>query len=456
MVQIQRRYYDRNMKRPLPNGFTLVETVVAIGVFSIFFVAIAIILQQILEQVGTSRIRAIALSIGQERMELIRNLPYDSVGTIGGIPNGPLMQTEEVTINGTVFTVATSIFYIDDPFDQTAPADSIPADYKRVRIQVTWEGVFPSRLPVTLVTNIAPRGVETATGGGTLRIQVLNAQGQPLQNATVTITNTVVNPPINFQTLSNAQGLVIVPAAPACVSCYAITVTRSGYSTDRTYTTAEVANPLQPLTTVIEGSMSQVSFAIDQVSSLTITSRTTQETGYLPLTNVIFSLRGSKIIGYNTQDQPVYKYSQQFTTGGGTVGIPNLEWDNYTLDMTDSNYSLAGSSPTLPITLNPGILNVPITITADPRYAASLLVTVRNNLNELQASASTTLRNTANQSEVTKVTAATGSANFGQTFFNNLSVGPYLLTASLSGYQVATSSFTISTNQQTNVVLNPL
>jgi prepilin-type N-terminal cleavage/methylation domain-containing protein len=444
------------MKAFLPKqGFTLIETVVAIGVFSIFFAAIAFIFQQILENVAVSRVRAIALSIGQEQMELIRNLPYNSVGTVGGIPNGPLKQVEEINRNNTTFSVLTSIFYIDDPFDNTAPTDAIPADYKRVRVQVSWGGLFPSRFPVTLVTNIVPKGLESQAGGGTLLIQVLNAQGQPVSNANVAITNNVVTPAINLQTITDSNGRVLIPAAPACISCYTITVTKTGYSTDKTYTTAQVANPLQPPPTVLEGSITQTSFSIDQVSRLTVTSKTSQETGYLPLTGVVFTLNGSKIIGYNTQDKPVYKYSQSFNTGGGVVGIPDLEWDNYTIDMSNSNFSLAGSNPVLPIAIAPNTTTNTLTILGDPRYTASLLLTIKNNLGELQASAATTLKNTLTQAEFTKITPGTGSANFGQVFFNNLSVGPYLLIATVSGYQEASQSVALTTNQQQTLVVNP-
>lgn len=443
-----------NISKNRRNGFSMVETLVAIGVFSIFLAAIAFIIQQVLQNIGTARVRAVALSLGQEKMELVRNLPYEDIGTNGGIPAGPITQQENVTVNGTVFTVNTSIFYIDDMFDNTAPTDPIPADYKRVRVQVTWEGAYPSRQPMALVTNIVPKGLESNPGGGTLIIQVLNSQGQPVSNANVTITNTVVSPNINISTLTNSNGLVVIPAAPACIACYNITATKTNFSTDRTYTSLEVANPLHPPATVLAGSVSQMSFAIDQTGSLSITSRSTQETGYVPLVNVIFTLRGDKIIGYDTTDKPVYKFSSIYNTGGGTLGIPNLEWDNYTVDMTDSNYSLAGSSPLNPVTVLPGV-STPMTILGDPRYARSLLITVKNNLNELQSSVSASIKNFSDGNELTKVTPGTGSANFGQVFFNNLTLGNYAIAATLSGYQTATSSITLTTNQQTTIVLNP-
>ncbi|MCX8009070.1 MAG: prepilin-type N-terminal cleavage/methylation domain-containing protein, partial [Patescibacteria group bacterium] len=127
----------------MKKGFTLIETVVAVGVFATFFTAIFLIVNQILTNLGTSQVRAVALSIAQTKIELIRNLPYQNVGTIGGIPSGPIQQNETIQQNNQTFTVKTDIVYIDDPFDRTVPNDPIPADYKRVRIQVTWGGIYP-------------------------------------------------------------------------------------------------------------------------------------------------------------------------------------------------------------------------------------------------------------------------------------------------------------------------
>jgi hypothetical protein len=438
---------DIDMKK----GFTMVETIVAIGVFTIFFTVIFLILQQVLINIGTSRARAVALSIGQKKMELLRNLPYANVGTTGGIPSGPILQEETVTLNNQQFLVKTDIVYIDDPFDGVAPADPIPGDYKRARVQVTWEGLYPSRLPVTLVTNIAPRGIESNPGGGTLFIQVINAQGLPVSNANISVVNTSVHPNINYNTLTNSNGNVIIPAAPSCVTCYRITAGKAGYSTERTYATTEVANPLLPHATVIEGEVTQITFTIDQLGSMTIRSLGSQASGYPVVPNVIFTLRGSKIIGTDTSDNPVYKYSYQTTTGGGTVGIPNLEWDNYAVMLEDSNYTFAGSTPLNPVTLTPG-QSLTLNMVVEMRYAASLLVILKDQIGTLIASGSANI--TKSGVDLTKYTPATGSPDYGQIFFNNLTIGLYNLIASAPGYQTASSSVNVTGNVQTTVVLH--
>jgi prepilin-type N-terminal cleavage/methylation domain-containing protein len=436
------------------HGFTLVETIVAIGVFSIFFAAIAIILQQVLQNIGTGRVRSIALSLAQQRMEIIKNLPYANVGTVGGIPSGPVTQSEVVTQNGIQFTILTSIQYIDDPFDGVAPADAIPADYKRTRIQITWNGQFQSVAPMTLVSNIVPKGIETNPGGGTVYLRVLNAQGVPLSNANVAISNSVVVPHINATYQSDSTGTVLLPGSPACVSCYNVSVTKQGYSSDRTYTTAEVANPLLAPLTLIEGQIAQATFTIDRVGGLTVNAVGTKELGYPPLVNVIFTLRGSKIIGYDTSDNPVYKYAFQTTTGGGSVGIPALEWDNYTVDLSNSNYTLAASTPLMPMQLWPASASS-VLVVAAPKYNTSFQLTVKNQDGILQASASAELLNTQLGIDLTKITPATGSPDYGQVFFNNTLPTVYDLLINLPGYETSSTSVNLTSNLQQTVVLNP-
>ena len=433
-------------------GFTMLETIVALGVLSMFFAAITVILQTVLTNIGESRVRTTALSLAQTKMELIRNLPYAQVGTVGGIPAGPIPQSEQAMVNGLNFTITTSIIYIDDEFDGLVPADLVSADYKRARVEITWDGLYPSRVPITLVTNIAPKGIETTVGGGTLFIQVFDANGLPISNATVKIDNTQVTPQIHTQTLTNSNGLVILPGSPACVNCYRIEASKSGYSTSRTYAASELANPLQPDLTVLEGEVSQISFAIDRVSSLIVNSVSSGPT-YPPVSFVLFTLKGTKIIGYDALDEPVYKYTYSTNTGGGTVSIPALEWDSYTLDFSSSYHNLAGSNPIIPLALTAGTAAT-VNVVAEPKTNQSLLLLVNNAASELQASAAARLVNSGVGYDTTKYTAATGSADFGQVYFGGLTQGDYELTLTLSGYQDATASYTINNNRQETIIMN--
>ncbi|MBI4065306.1 hypothetical protein HY409_02970 [Candidatus Gottesmanbacteria bacterium] len=436
-------------------GFTMVETLVALGVLAIFFLSVVVILRSILHTVASSRIRTTALALAQQKMEAIRNLPYTSVGTAQGIPQGSLPQTETITISGQTFTVKTNIVYIDDPFDGIAPSDIISADYKRTRVDVSWSGAFPSKYPVTLVTNIVPKGIETTSGGGTLFIQVFDANSLPVSNASVAIDNTSIVPEIHIQTLTDANGFVSLPGAPACVACYKITATKTGYSTSRTYGSSEVTNPLTPHPTVIEGQITQLTLAIDRVSALIVNSFGSRESGYPILGNVLFTLRGSKTIGTDTLDEPVYKYSFSTNTGGGTVSIPDLEWDTYTLDLTNSYHDLGGSNPVSPFALPPNT-----TLTAQvvgiPKTNTSLLVVAKTSGDIPLASVSAQLTSNSLAFDQTKFTGATGSADFGQTFFSGLTSGNYDLKISLAGYEEATASVSVAGVTQESLILNPV
>ncbi len=436
-----------------PKGFTLVETLVALGVLGIFFAAVSVILQIIITNVSDSRVRSVALSLAQQKMEIIRNMPYANIGTTGGIPNGPILQTEVIPINGQNFSITTSIAYIDDPFDGEAPIDLLNTDYKRTRVEISWGGDFPARFPVSLVSNIAPKGVESSAGGGTLYLKVFNSNGLPVSNATVKVDNTSANPNIHIQTLTNSNGLVVLPGAPACQNCYQISVTKTGFSTDRTYSQSEVANPLQPYASVLESQVTQVSFAIDSMASLAVNSYGSESSGFPPVSNVFFKLLGNKIIGYDTQDEPVYKYSYSTNTGGGTVTISGLEWDTYTIDFTSSAHLLAGSNPLLPISLPPGA-NTTVNMSVVPKSNTSFLVAAKNTAGDLLASVSAQLTHLPDY-DTTLATGSTGSANFGQVFFGGLIPNTYDLKLSLPGYQDATATYNLTGINQETITLTP-
>lgn len=444
--------YRNDVLKVFSRGFTLIETLVAVGILGILFTAVALIFQQIFTETAHSRIRSTALALATAKMEIVRNLPYEDVGVTGGIPQGPLLSTENQIIDGQTFNIQTSVEYIDDPFDDITPVDLINTDYKRARVQITWDGAYPSRVPVTMVTNIVPKGLESAVGGGTLFIQVFDAQSQPISNATVNINNTQIVPEIHMQTLTNSNGLVVLPGSPACVNCYEIQVTKSGFSSSRTYSTSEVANPLQPFATVLEGQISSVSFSIDRISSVIINSFGSRESGFPPVANVFFTIKGSKIIGFDTNDEPVYKYSQAKNTGGGTVTISGLEWDTYTLDFSSSSHVLTGSNPISPFGLPPAV-NQTVAISVVPKGNISLLVTAKDANNIPLASASARLINVPLGIDVTRYTGATGAADFGQAFFGSYAPETYDLSLNLAGYVEATTSVLLTTNQKESFTL---
>lgn len=438
----------------LHRGQTLIGILISLAILLILAQALFTLTNTSYQFVGFNRSRIAARHLAQERIELIRNLPYDEVGTEGGIPAGPLPQEESVVLNGLAYTVKTAIVYIDDDFDGVAPTDLLPVDYKRVRVDVSWGGTTPSRNgPIVLTTDIAPRGIETTAGGGTLSILVFDANALPVAQADVRIQAGSLSPAVDLEVQTNDNGRVILPGTPICTGCYTITVSKDGYSSDKTYSTAEVANPARPLQSVIESDVTEISFAIDRVSSLLLTSYDTRESGFAirPLTS--FTLRGEKIIGTDIDDLPVYKYYESQTTDeNGVLEVENLEWDNYHLDFTSELIELGGSNPATPLSLLPDT-EIPLSFTVSDKTPTSYLALFTDGLKPI-ASVSAVLSRTPSYSE-SKFTGGETDPDYGYVYFDDLTSAIYSLTATASGYLDFSGTTSISGNKIETTVLLP-
>lgn len=435
-------------------GQTLIGILVAIAILSILSQAIFTVVNTSFRFVSFNRARITGRHLAQEKIELIRNLPFDDVGTQGGIPEGPLPQQENIVRNKLNYVVKTAIIYVDDPFDNTAPSDLLPTDYKRVRVDVSWDGIAASKNnPVVLITDVAPKGIETTTGGGTLSLLVFDANGNPVPQANITIV--AVSLGVNIASQTGDNGRLIFPGAPTCISCYQITATKPGFSTERTYSTAEVANPNKPYQTVIQGQLTEISFAIDRISTLNLTSRDTRENSFVILPNVNFKLRGEKTIGTNSSSQPVYKYDEALSTGAsGTLTVNDLEWDNYQVIMPASpSYDISGANPLLPIILLPNTtLNFDFALSS--HTAHSLLVTFVDNNSIPVASVSARLTDGGSYDQ-TILSGDPGNPDYGQVFFPSLSTNPYQLEATASGFSNYSGSVNVTGQTQETVILTP-
>lgn len=251
-------------------GFSFIEVLVGTAILLVIFIGLYGAFQLSFKIISQSKARITAMTLSNQKIETARNLPYSQVGTIGGIPPGDIIETEIITRNNVNYTVKTTVSYVDDPFDDLAPADLLPNDYKRIKVKVSWPGFLSGE--ATLITDISPKGLETTVGGGNLLISVFDTLGIGLNQADIHIVNTDVEPPIDTSYQTNNQGRYLVAGAPSSTAGYQITVTKTGYnySTDRTYGTEEVANPEKPHTTVIEGNLTEISFSIDQLSSFSV------------------------------------------------------------------------------------------------------------------------------------------------------------------------------------------
>ena len=253
-------------------SFSLLEIIIAIFIFILVSMGILETLSLGIDSLTVSKLRASALVIAQEEMEFARNLDYNSVGVQGGIPSGNLIPEEEISLNNINYTKKTFIQYVDAPEDGLDELDEngITADYKQIRIEVSWQTKFNSD-KIVLLSNYSSDGIETVLGGGTIKLTAFDFQGIPIPQANVLIENNAVIPQISIDTVTNNNGLVTFPGSPVSAESYEITVNKNGYSISKTYSRdSQNINPSPPHLTIIESETTEASFAIDKTSQLTV------------------------------------------------------------------------------------------------------------------------------------------------------------------------------------------
>lgn len=391
------------------DGFTLTEVLVGAAVFVIIAIGVYQSYLRLSNAVRVSRAKVVANSILNDEVELIRNLPYQDVGIPGGLPAGKLARNVTTTRSGFEFAITRTIRNIDDPFDGTlggTPNDTAPADYKLIALELTCAKCqnFNS---LERTTTVAAKNLEISSGGGALFIRVIDANGNGVAQANVRIANQKLTPNLNLDDVTNNQGIFQLVDVPPSVGGYNTQVSKSGYSSDATYPPGQSQNPnpVKADSTVLAGQVTQVTFAIDRVSTINL-STTNQSCAVVP--NVSLQADGSKLIGRNPD---VLKYSQSITTDAiGQRTLSNLEWDLYNFRLTDANYDLAGSIPLVPLNLPPNNTQS-LQFLVAAKAPRSLLVTVKDSATGLQVSGAVARLERSSFS----VEAVTGRGAFTQT-----------------------------------------
>jgi prepilin-type N-terminal cleavage/methylation domain-containing protein len=239
----------RSNKKTIPNlvsGFTLVEVLVATAIFAVISAGIAAGFVGILKMMDSIRIKGVMTNIANEQFEIARNLSYQDVGTVSGIPSGIILQSQTINRDNKVFLIETIVRNVDEIFDGTfngSPKDLSPADMKLVEVVISCSSCSAGFSPISFTTKIAPKNLETASVNGALVIRVFDASGLPVSGANINIINNNVTPNINLNDQTDLSGMLTIVDAPPSVDGYQIIVTKEGYSTDRTYLVGDSSNP---------------------------------------------------------------------------------------------------------------------------------------------------------------------------------------------------------------------
>lgn len=451
LVDSDKKISQKFFPAPQNRGITLIESLVG----SVVFVLVALTAYQVfgtlMDAVLSARAKVAAASLANEQFEIIRNLPYEDIGVVSGLPSGKIPREQVLVRDGYSFEVTTTIRNVDDTFDGTiggTPSDSSPADYKSVDLDITCSNckIFPA---LTFTTLAAPYALETASTNGALFIQVIDAEGMPVSGASVHIVNSQPNPDIVIDELTDNGGWVKIIDAPPGVNAYNITATKEGYTTDQTYPLGGAAgtDPINPDVTVVVQQVSQTSLSIDRVTTLNVS---TVDGSCVAVGGIEFSLTGTKLIGL----PDIIKFpTEEFSTDlSGDYEIDDLEWDIYSLEVTSPGYHLAGVSLFPILTVNPNE-NLNMNIVAIPALPNSLLVSVQDENGIPIDGASVELENLPFTD--TKSTGSGVCSTPGQVFWNGLLEGNYTLRVSKTGYQTDTSNFNMTSWQNKIITLTP-
>ena len=356
-------------------GITLLEALIGIGLVALITLSIYLVLFKASNNMGDAKQRTGAVELGNERMELIRSLPYLKVGTTTGVsPHGPIPTVETVNKNGFKYIVDTDIRYKDDTFDGVAPADTIPTDYKQAQVTVTW---YNSGVPKSVVffSEFIPNGVESNVGGGTLSINTSDSLGQIVPNVNVHIQSITNNPAVDVETTTDATGNVTYPGTPA--QLYRITLSKSGHETVRTYPNPPGSGfaPIDPDLNVVNGNLIMKTFIMDPSASLLIKSVNLADGSGIQ--GLSYDIQGGKKIGSSPD---TYVFSEtDLSDESGQIEKTDLSPGDYSIlnlaTLGNSQYYYIGSDTAQPINV-PGGSSTQTSFIYAPKTVNSLVVKV--------------------------------------------------------------------------------
>ena len=177
--------------RASESGQTLIEVVIAMGIFAIVSGSVVTLLLSSLNTTNFSREKTLAQQAATTQIEKIRNTAYASVGnctgspcTPNGNPSGTIPLTSQLQIIGVWATMTAKIEYVNDP---TPLSYQSYANYKRATVTINRNS--DGRQLAQEVTNIAPP-VKASQSEGTIIASVIDIGDNTIvPNVTTNLTN---------------------------------------------------------------------------------------------------------------------------------------------------------------------------------------------------------------------------------------------------------------------------
>ena len=291
-----------NPRRPGPgtpdDGFTLVEVMVALGIFLVVSAATLGLIMKSLETIGGNADRVYAAALARSEVEDLRTLGS------AAIPLGASSRSVQTDAGDFLITRTATWVDIGAP---TNPCDVGPGvtpgkSYLRVQVDVEGGGL---EAPQTVHAIVYPNDTAPTENTGTITVEVDDDLGEPVSGVTVAGTNGAGQ---TFQQVTGPDGCVFAPDL-AAGSNWAVTISKSGYITEQL--TAEAKNGV----VVNELQNTPLTFGYTAAGTLTFTAGTG---GYPVPTGVPFTF------------SPDTRNRKPATFTGYPVTVTGLWPDDYT------------------------------------------------------------------------------------------------------------------------------
>ncbi len=371
-------YFNNNLSQ---KGFTLVEVLVASALLLGLSVGFYQSLASLQSLTRNSKLKAQAVALANEQIEIARNLPYSDVGIVAGWPVGKIAREQNIKRGNSNFVLTTTVRNIDDPFDGLiggSPNDLNPADYKLLEVVVSCP-LCRGLEPVVLSTFVAPKTLETSSGNGALFVRIIDSNGQPVPLASVRVENLVATTTLIINDETNNEGILALVDLPPAPSAYRISVTKTGYTQARTYslTDENVADPVSQDATILAGQLTQVSLTIDPISQLKIQALNEVCS---PIGPFALNLKGARTLD-NKGLVPIWDEDISLPASG-ELNITNLWPDTYSLTPLTNSLVLLGSFPLQSVYIPAGASSL-VKLLLGEKQPAGLLVSVRDGVSSL-------------------------------------------------------------------------
>ncbi len=244
-------------------GFTLIEVVVAMLIFSIIVTGFLYTLTASLVQTRDTRARIVAANLASQTIDLTR-----SAASVFDVTHDKYSST--TTVNGDTFRVDVSTEWISASGSAAScesGASTASLAYKRVTVKVTWDNMRGG--PVYSDTAFTPTTKINDPTLGTVLVGVTDSAGVGVSGVTVTLSPT----PTGFTSATtDSDGCAYLLKVP--VDTYKATISKSGYVNE-----SQVASPQSASIPVTAGSTSRVSFAYDKGTTFRVSYPGTSATG---------------------------------------------------------------------------------------------------------------------------------------------------------------------------------